>query len=440
MTNFTKSLPVRVGKIIAIFSISLVACYTVLLTMLFAWGSAKATHGVLLYESARFLDAYSKDPSTPLPQSQTLQGYIGLNTIPQSIMKAFPPENWDTLYKTQEGIMYVPKRYPNGDGHLHLQVSDLPGREEKFYLYYEIVVPDSVEEHIKNKFRVLALAGAIMVTLMLLVFYRVIQRALMPIGSLSEWVKRNHDREILEALPADIRDDEIGQLARTLHQSLQHIHEQNSRERQFLRNASHELRTPIAIIRNTMDVLDHIRKQPTINQNKERDLLLRIRRASDTMKAVTEAILWLAHPKKSSSSPSRSSIELNTLIKELIEENSNLLQNKSVEVECQLDGLAPLQIEEALIYITLDNLIRNAFQHCMQGEILIDSPIPNTIRITNPSPHYDHCNASKEDIEFCVDTGGFGLGLSLVKKIAETQQWEFNFTVDEHKAVALLSF
>lgn len=441
MLNFHKSLPVRVGKIIAIFSVSLVACYTVLLTMLYAWGSAKATHSVLLHETHQFLQAYAKDPSIPLPMSQSLQGYIGINTLPSHVTEAFPPERWNTIYKTPEGILYTPRHYENGEGHRHLQISDLPDRDEKFYLYYEIIVPYTFIDRIKERFRILAFIGAVIVALMLMVFHRVIQRALMPIGALSDWVQCNHkSEEDLNPLPASIQDDEIGELANTLYTALDRIHHQNDHERQFLRNASHELRTPIAIIRNSMDVLEHFKKKDKLKPEKLNELHLRMRRASDTMKAVTEAILWLAQAEKgNTNAPIKKETDISALVENLVAENRNLIQGRPVSVEIDITDLQPKTIETSLLHIALDNLIRNAFQHANEGTVRISSESPDSITIANANPTYDCSQSCDKNTQLTVDRGGFGLGLALVKKIAQTQNWQFSFTIDD-QAIAKLNF
>ncbi len=441
MLNFHKSLPVRVGKIIAIFSVSLVACYTVLLTMLYAWGSAKATHNVLLHETYQFLQAYQNDPNIPLPLSQSLQGYIGIDTLPAHVIEAFPLASWDEIYRTPEGILYTSKHYEHGEGHRHLQISDLPSRDEKFYLYYEIIVPYTFIDRIKERFRILALVGAIIVALMLMVFHKVVQRALLPIGALSDWVQCNHkSKEKLSPLPSAIQDDEIGELASTLYTALDKIHHQNDHERQFLRNASHELRTPIAIIRNSIDVLEHVKKLDKLSPEKEEELLLRIRRAGNTMKAVTEAILWLAQAEKGhANAPIKAETNIQGLIKELVEENQNLIQNRPITVDLHIEDIQPKNIEAALLHIALDNLIRNAFQHTNEGTIHISSPSTHTIEIINPNPTYDCSQSCDINIEQTLDRGGFGLGLALVKKIAQTQHWHFEFSIGE-QSVATLTF
>ncbi len=433
--NCALPLRVRVGKIVAIFSILLVSFYTTMLAMLYELGLSDASVGVVWYEADQFKQAYAADKNAPLPRTSALRGFIGEENIPVYILERFPKEHWKTNNIFQDEFMYRYQKTPDKEYHYHLLTTNLPDTDEKLFFYYEIGMDDHIAAKIWRKFKVLAVIGGLLVVLMLFLFRKVINHALTPIGSLSDWISKLDESRLPRDLPADIKDDEIGLLAERLYEALTRIHHHNEREREFLRNASHELRTPISIIRNAMDVIEHKRAK---GNNEIDPLLQRIRRASDTMKSVTEAILWLVI--EGYSAPARGEVKLKDLLHEVVDKNRSLLNGKRINISYCVDKLGSVSSQDALIHIALDNIVRNAFQHCSDGEITIKAPAANTVTVINS--HSSYCFSKQSDneqtVEKTIETGGFGLGLALVKKIAGRQGWEFSFVLEKEKAVSTL--
>lgn len=428
------SLRARIGKIVLIFSILLVSFYTTMLAMLYEWGLADATHGIVWQEAHLFKQAYAKDPNAPLPHTRSIRGYLGEETLPREITQWFPPSKWQNWRADEEGLLYRFQKNEGTESHYHLLISPLPNTSKRFFVFYHITVDDEIAAKVWHKFKILAFVGGILVVSMLVVFRAIIGRSLKPITSLSRWIQNLDQKNPPHDLPADIQADEIGQMAGSLYSALQRIHKYNERERKFLRNASHELRTPIAIIRNAMDVLEYKRK---IGKDDIDSLLQRIRRAGDTMKSVTEAILWLAV--EDYAAPNSEKTDVRRLVDEIVSANENLNNGKQVAVNLALDKLAPLELQCSLAHIVLDNLIRNAFQHCTDGEICIRATGPSSLEVINP--HHAYSDTEKnQDIAEAIATGSFGLGLALVKTITERQGWQFEFSLNQNNAVATVAF
>lgn len=430
----TRSLKIRVGKIIAAFSILLVFYYTVNFAVLYAWGLGEATRGVVSQEADLFLDAYKKDKDAALPQTRSLHGYIGAENVPDEVKKQFPPEQWDTWPRARDGMLYRFVKNPTTESHHHLLIRDVPDSDKKLFLYYDVTVSDEKAREVWNKFRRLAIIGGIVTIALLMLFRHIVLKAISPLGSLSEWISKIDEDHPPQNLPADIVNDEIGQLATRLYNALHRIYEHNEREKHFLRNASHELRTPIAIIRNTLDVLEYKR---SIGDNNIDPLIRRIRHAGDTMKSITEAILWLAV--ENYSPPVREPTNIRAIIKDLVEDNRHLIQEKNIRVSCELDKLKTIKVERILLHIALDNLIRNAFQHCTQGEIYISAKSDRSIEIVNRMPAYGNSN-KEQSVPDGMQWGHFGLGLALVNRITEKQGWAFSFELEKDVAISNLSF
>lgn len=427
-----QSLKVRVGKIIAIFSILMVSFYTSLLAELYRSGLTEATHSILRQESEVFIRAYTENPNTPLPKSMSLNGYIGANTLPASITDNFPPSQWDKWPRSNDGIMYKFAKNTDSESHYHLIILPLPDSTKRLFMTYTITVSDEQAGGVWRRLTILSIVGGIGVIVLLMFFRQIILHAISPLSSLSSWIEKLEQDEPPTELPKDLRDDEIGQLAQSLYDALQRIHQHNKREAQFLRNASHELRTPIAIIRNAMDVIEYKRK---MDNPKIDALLQRIRRAGDSMKSVTEAILWLAVDRYSA--PEKRTTDINKVITDLVEDNKSIITSKNIEVDLQLSPSPSVEIETVLVQITLDNIIRNAFQHCDDGKVKIKTN-GQTVEVTNHNPTFGH-GSEDGNVTATMQTGGFGLGLALVERIATKQNWCFEFNLVGEEAISRLN-
>lgn len=430
-----RSLITRTSKIIAIFAVLLVVIYTFMLFFLHRWGLTAATHNVILYEAELYMDAYAQKSCTPLPNTQSLKGFLGEETVSQHIKDVFPPDQWDTLPAASDGIIYKFQKTGNYDTHYHLLVNDLPGTDQKFILFYEITVSEATREKVLKRFKIYSIVGGLAVLVLILLFNHFLAQVISPLKSLSAWMNKIDNQNPPDKLPDDLKDDEIGQLGHELRNSLMRIHESTSREKQFLRNASHELRTPISIIRNAMDLIEHKRSRGYDDID---PILARIRRAGDTMKSVTEAILWLAVDRYHA--PEKSVVNLAALVKEVIEENKQIFRDKKVKLNEHIENGFDIEIESILLRIALDNMLRNAFQHCEEGEITLNCLSAERIEIVNSTPTYEQDALKSDDTNSLMLTGGFGLGLSLVAKIAEKQGWQFTFILEDDCAISRLVF
>ena len=424
------SLRSKIGKIIAIFSLSIMAVYTIVMLLVLDWGLSNGAGGTLWQESRLFLNAYNHNKNAPLPAGRSINGYIHSDQLPRDIQILFaesishvhPSMMFDRFYQ----LVDTPEIIEHHD----LMISTLPDGEGHFYLHYKLLIPRDVGLDIWDKMYFIAIGVGLIVIIMLLIFRKFIQRSLSPIIDLANWIDRIKDDKPLEKLPNNIPNNEIGAVAHSLFQALERINQANQREKQFLRNASHELRTPIAIIRSTMDVIEY-KQQSGISDIDQ--LLGRIRRASNTMKSVTEAILWLAV--ENYSPPTKDKINPHAMIEELVTQNQFILDGRNVDIDINVDSLAPFNIEKSLVYIVFDNLIRNAFQHTGEGKIIIQATTRNTLFVKNIRIDVSGQTALNEHVE----TGGFGLGLALVKHITEKMQWPFKFELKGDEACATLT-
>ena len=123
-------------------------------------------------------------------------------------------------------------------------------------------------------------------------------------------------------------------------------------------------------------------------------------------------------------------VDLSDMIAILIAEHKYLVAGKAIDIEFQTNRPELCQLPKSLCRIVLSNLIRNAFEHSQPGRISI--VLHDTrLCITNPGQ-------MTEDERQQLERGyghGFGIGLDIVKKISQQQDWQFTIGLNHEGQV-----
>lgn len=249
-----------------------------------------------------------------------------------------------------------------------------------------------------------AIAGIVAVTVLLL-----LRHVAKPAAALEQWA-RSLGPNNLNQPPPDFSYPELNNMAALVRSSLSSVQESLDREHRFLRYASHELRTPITIIRNNIELFPMIEKLKGPKRLAQQEKVIeRIDRASLNMQHLTETLLWLSREncEKLSSKP----LELHKQIEHLTEEMMYLIDRKDIELDIDTSSCT-VSLPEIPTQIVLGNLIRNAFQHSWEGRVTIYQR-GSRVEISNTLTAGD-----KEQKDL-----GFGLGLQLTAQLAEKLDW-----------------
>lgn len=265
---------------------------------------------------------------------------------------------------------------------------------------------------------------SIIVTFVLVIFIILGFRYLTkPVYKLNTWSKQLSSDDLNKPIPS-FAYRELDMLATQILERLREIDAISQRESQFLQYASHELRTPIAVIKSNAELLEQLIPAKNL------PALERIARASNTMQHLTETLLWLT--RKEIEQSASSVFQLDTLINELIEEHSYLLKGKNVELHVVLQPIA-VSLPHTLVRILIANLIRNAMQHIDEGLILIHLQQQELV-ITNQGIILEDTTAKQ------CGRDGFGLGLRLVQQISQQCHWDFTVAVKPECYMANINF
>jgi signal transduction histidine kinase len=332
--------------------------------------------------------------------------------VPDNIRERFPvePKREDELYSHFEDWIFFapPKRQ-----YLLLKTSNHLGKVR--YVSQYRINKDRPPILIRNgEIRLdpmveIALWGITVTIIFALVFLLAIRWLARPVEALYLWAKQLNLNELEQPIPK-FKFKELNSLATIVHTSIASVGVSLQKEHEFLQYASHELRTPISILRSNSALLDKVNPSPS---EKERVIRDRIKRASLSMKGITETLLWLGRDENYP--VPFENIDLSGFLSQIIAEQQYLIEGKHIDLALKLEPYTQYLPKEALS-ILLTNQIRNAFQHTDTGTINITQQ-ENKLVIANP--------LDKEDLSDTEDNEiGFGLGLKLSRKLADKFDWE----------------
>jgi len=210
------------------------------------------------------------------------------------------------------------------------------------------------------------------------------------------------------------RDDEVGVLARGLDALVRRVSEFMAREQAFTRDASHELRTPITVIRSAADRLsDEVRMDTPVARRQ----LDHIRNSARQLEATIELLLALA--REDSPSVDAGPWPLLPLLEQVVIEQAPLLESRAVEVVVHLARDIHVTWPASVMHSVLGNLVGNAFAHTKGGRVRIDVH-DGRLRVVNSQPLDAHMRDTLfEPFARGADSGGHGLGLSIVRRLCD---------------------
>ncbi|WP_127477681.1 sensor histidine kinase [Sulfurivermis fontis] len=245
-------------------------------------------------------------------------------------------------------------------------------------------------------------------------------RVIAPVGELARRVRERDAADLVSPFAEGLPHDEVGELAHAFERYLARMLAFVERERAFAADASHELRTPLAVIQGAVEVLQ---ADPQLDP-KMRPRVERMARAVRGMADLTSTLLMLAR-ERPGPAPAFTPCPVDEVLREVIEQHQHLLQHKPVQLELHIEARPEVAVERPLLAIALGNLVRNAFAYTEQGQVAITlTGTDITVADTGPGvPPEDLCCLFEHTAHSRRATRGAGIGLPLVKRIADRQGW-----------------
>ena len=257
--------------------------------------------------------------------------------------------------------------------------------------------------------------------------------ALTPIEQIRRAAERITAERLDERIPSEGPSDEIGRLIDVLNATFERLQGSFEQAARFSADASHQLKTPIAVLRAGIDeILDKDGMSPD-QRDRVADLLQQTRRLT----SVAENLLLLSRADTGRLALRATSFELRKVLEGSLEDAHILGEKRGLEIEARLPEALPMTGDREMISLTLQNLVENAVKYNRPGgKILVSAQKSGEevqICVGNTGPGIPAERAPHIFKRFYRARGdeqipGHGLGLSIARELARAHGGELTLT------------
>lgn len=243
-----------------------------------------------------------------------------------------------------------------------------------------------------------------------------------PVRDLADRMQAIDPRDSSARLPTTYLREEIQVIAQASNIHLERVGQFIERERSLLDQASHEFRTPIAVIAGAVDVLQQMPLPDT-----SRPALARIEDAVEGLSETMVALLYLTREPEAGEEPADVTA-LHECLPGVVHDHEHLLQGRGTQL--RIGALSPtyLTAPEAMVRIAVSNLVRNAIEHTEAGYIDVNLA-DGVIAVVDSGSGFNPVEAARryrDSLRQATPPRGQGLGLFLIGRICDRFGWKLD--------------
>lgn len=299
-------------------------------------------------------------------------------------------------------------------------------------LILQVAVPlNFVERQIQSRKIMLSASIPLIIIIATIAGFFVSSSALKPIQQIILKSQSIGSGDLSQRVPVPGTRDEVQNLALTINQMLDRLEKSFTSQERFVADASHQLLTPLSIIKGDID-----QTLKTSDEDSKRSHLESIHQEVDHLISLVKNLLVLARTDAGSGKLHFKVLHLDELILEAISKAEKLTRKKNIKIKFDIKNLKTVSPdrpqckgEEDLISTLVFNLIENAVKYSPDSgsvNIVLEWYDQSQIlRVEDSGPGIP--NAQLENIfnrfyrlpQNEKQASGFGLGLAIVRQIAK---------------------
>lgn len=286
-------------------------------------------------------------------------------------------------------------------------------------------ISSNFSEHLSDSLiLLLVIMLPLLIFVVLLGGFRITRQALKPLDDIIQTASGiSTSGDLHHSFSESTQYAETRQLAQTLDAMIERLARSIENEKQFISDASHELRTPFSVI-CTQSEYALLPGQSVEEKDAALEVILnRSRRSSDML----AQLLMLSRMDRQELPLQKEVVNLSELVENIADEMQLLADEKHIRIERDLDKNITLNCDEILIMRVMNNLIENAINYGREnGSVFLKlTKVPDGVRI---EVRDNGIGISESDLPniwrrfFRVNNFagcGSGLGLSIVKLIVD---------------------
>lgn len=318
---------------------------------------------------------------------------------------------------------------PDSEGGYRVAMSPVVEPDGRFTLAAATSLHDDMETLAKAR-NAIAIVGPVALLLSWVGGWLLAKRSLEPMVRIRHAAARIGAGNLGERVPVDRPDDEVGQLAVVINGLLERLDRSFAQQRQFMADASHELRTPVAVVKNEASLaLSRSRRTAEDDQ----DTLLVVRAAAERLQRIVDDLFFVSRADAGELPVRLEPVYFDELLLETVRQVRSLADARGVTIQVTAPDEVPILGDDALLRRLMGNLLDNAIKYSPpNGQVDVrvwrgdqslclgvrnaGPPIPAQVRprIFDRFARGDDARSHESD----VLTGGAGLGLSIAQWIA----------------------
>ena len=256
-------------------------------------------------------------------------------------------------------------------------------------------------------------------------------KALRPVDAITQIARRIGSGDLSQRIRIKRANDELGRLASTFNEMIAKLEKSFRQVKRFTADASHELKTPLTILRGEVEV--GLKKKRGLKEY-QRILASNLEEIS-RMSRIVEDLLTLSRADMGELTMEREEIELSTLAREVWEDLQMMAKKKRVQLKFMDDGFTRVEGDPLFLRQLILNITENGLKYTPAGgEVALKVKGDRDQGVVRLFVSDTGVGIPQKDLKrvfdrfFRVDTarsretGGTGLGLSICQWIAHAHE------------------
>lgn len=294
---------------------------------------------------------------------------------------------------------------------------------------------ETLEEELLDLVRDIIISLTLCILIIIVLSYQLAGKILNPVVSITHMVKDISEKSLDKRIPLSRNKNELNDLSISLNKMFDRLQYSFKRQKEFIGNASHELKSPITLL---MLAQEEMLMNDNLSLPASKGLMKQLN-TTRRMSHLVKNLLDLSRLEQQETLTCKP-VNLTTLIKRVVNDYSELLAAKNIRICNEMAEDVSLQGDPEKLFRLLINLIDNSIRYNLEknGRIIIDGGKTNDgilLEISNtgqpiPEQDLDFVFEQFYRVEKSRSTthGGSGLGLAIAKKIVALHDGKIQIT------------